>query len=230
MDLEHAGTLCHQTGRRERGREESASALSSATSNIAEFRRNSNATSLLLSRAMHAITPCVLGSPSPAVPMHLNVPSLYVDGDEPTSAGAVVWGWGLYPLCQWGQRVLLHPKPTAVLVRTPLMDEAERCPLHIAAFAVLLLGLLHLLDGCWELASDLFRAGGSGMCSPKHCPEPARGWQGHGIPRALAPGRGGERETAKIDAASAGAQRGGRQPRSETALPKCRMNLRESWK
>lgn len=43
----------------------------------------------------------------------------------------------------------------------------------------------------------VFRAGGS----PKHCPEPTRGWQGHSIPRALAPGRGGERETAKIDAA-----------------------------
>lgn len=90
MDLEQAGTLCHQTGRRQRGREERASAPSSATSNIAEFGRKSSATGVLLSRAMHAVIPCILGSPSLAVLKHPNVPSLYVDGDEPTSAGAVV--------------------------------------------------------------------------------------------------------------------------------------------
>lgn len=37
-------------------------------------------------------------------------------------------------------------------------------------------------------------------------------------------------ETAKIYAASAGVKRGGRQPRSETALPKFTMNLQERWR
>lgn len=155
MDLEQAGTLCHQTGRRQRGREERASAPSSATLNIAEFGRNSSATGVLLSRAMYTVIPCVLGSPSPAVPKLLHVPSLYMDGDEPTSAGAVVLDWGLRPLCH-GVNVLgccsCTPKPTAVLSRAPLMDEVEQFPLHIAAFAVLLLDLLHLLGGCWTFS------------------------------------------------------------------------------
>lgn len=37
-------------------------------------------------------------------------------------------------------------------------------------------------------------------------------------------------ETAKIYAASAGAKRGGRRPRSEAALPKFTMNLQECWR
>lgn len=37
-------------------------------------------------------------------------------------------------------------------------------------------------------------------------------------------------ETAEIYAASAGAKRGGRQPRSETVLPKFTMNLQECWR
>jgi len=73
--------------------------------------------------------------------------------------------------------------------------------------------------------------------SPRACSSPAPGpaergaggWRGPPRPQgAGTEGRGGERETAKISAASAGAKRGGRQPRSETALPKFTMSLQES--
>lgn len=37
-------------------------------------------------------------------------------------------------------------------------------------------------------------------------------------------------EAGKIYAASTGAKRGGRQPRSETVLPKSTMSLQESWR
>lgn len=77
------------------------------------------------------------------------------------------------------------------------MDEVERCPLHIAAFAVLLLDLLHLLGGCWTFSGLV----GAGCAAPNTAPNPPGAGRATASPRALAPGRGGERETAKIDAA-----------------------------
>lgn len=54
--------------------------------------------------------------------------------------------------------------------------------------------------------------------------------KGHSVPKVLALREGEERLTAKIYAASAGAKRGGRQPRSEGALPKFTMKLQECWR
>lgn len=94
------------------------------------------------------------------------------------------------------------------------MDEVKGCTLHISLS----------LGPTWEQGDDLH---------PKafHSPFLIRLGAGKGcsIPRALA-WREGEMETTKIYAASTRAKRGGREPRSETALPKFTMNLQEHWR
>lgn len=69
--------------------------------------------------------------------------------------------------------LLLHPDLAEIFEGMPAMDEAEGRILHASLLSVCCPWVpLPLLDGSWEMASDLCKAGGHGVGSPKAFPSP----------------------------------------------------------
>lgn len=67
------------------------------------------------------------------------------------------------------------------------MDEVERCPLHIAASAELLLDLLHLLGGCWTFSGLV---GFQGWWEPQTLPRAHPGLAGPQHPQGAGTRKG----------------------------------------